>query len=70
MVIYKAFQNRIRLFLRDHKEIIDFYRPKYFHEVHGVIFVVDSSDSQRLEETAAAFAEILGHEKIQVWGNS
>ena len=26
--------------------------PKYYHEVHGFIFVVDAADNQRLEETA------------------
>ena len=26
--------------------------PKYYHEVHGFIFVVDSADDQRLDETA------------------
>lgn len=26
--------------------------PKYFHEVHGFIFIVDASDNDRLQETA------------------
>ena len=26
--------------------------PKYYHEVHGFIFIVDASDAERLEETA------------------
>ena len=26
--------------------------PKYYHEVHGFIFVVDASDNSRMEETA------------------
>ena len=26
--------------------------PKYYHEVHGFIFVVDAADNQRLDETA------------------
>ena len=29
--------------------------PKYYHEVHGFIFVVDSADDQRLDETAEVF---------------
>ena len=31
--------------------------PKYYHEVHGFIFVVDSADSQRLDETAEVIDE-------------
>lgn len=41
-------------------------RPKYYHEVHGFIFVVDSSDLQRLDETAEVFAEIVANDKVQV----
>ncbi len=26
--------------------------PKYYHEVHGFIFIVDASDHNRMEETA------------------
>ena len=26
--------------------------PKYYHEVHGFVFVVDASDNSRMEETA------------------
>ena len=26
--------------------------PKYYHEVHGFIFIVDASDTERIEETA------------------
>jgi hypothetical protein len=43
-----------------------FFRPKYFHEVHGFIFVIDAADSQRLDETAAVFADIVASDKVQV----
>ena len=33
--------------------------PKYYHEVHGFIFIVDASDSERLEETAEVSEFIL-----------
>ncbi len=42
------------------------FRPKYFHEVHGFIFVVDASDVRRMDETAAVFADIVANEKVQV----
>ena len=49
-----------------HKWIIFVPRPKYFHEVHGFIFVVDAADSHRIDETAQVFAEIVASEKVQV----
>ena len=40
--------------------------PKYYHEVHGFIFVVDSTSSnQRMEETSNVFKEILSHQKVR-----
>ena len=42
------------------------FRPKYFHEVHGFIFVVDASDIRRMDETASVFAEIVASDKVQV----
>eukprot|EP00093_Oithona_nana_P009350 09350.XXX_232462_231136_1 [CDS] Oithona nana genome sequencing. len=39
--------------------------PKYYHEVHGFIFVVDSADDQRLDETAEVFQDILKDDKVK-----
>ncbi|VVD00521.1 unnamed protein product, partial [Leptidea sinapis] len=37
---------------------------QYYSEVHGVIFVIDSSDYSRLEECKAVLEEVLSHDKI------
>ena len=40
--------------------------PKYYHEVHGFIFVIDSSSSdERMRETSNVFKEILSHQKVR-----
>ena len=39
--------------------------PHYFHDCHGVIFVVDSSDTKRLSESAAVFADLIAHEYVR-----
>ncbi|XP_076839155.1 ADP-ribosylation factor-like protein 13B isoform X2 [Brachyhypopomus gauderio] len=36
----------------------------YYSESHGVVFVVDSSDIQRLHETRVTIAEVLRHPRI------
>ncbi|XP_075873624.1 ADP-ribosylation factor-like protein 13B isoform X2 [Nelusetta ayraudi] len=36
----------------------------YYSESHGVVFVVDSSDVQRIQETREAMAEVLKHPRI------
>ncbi|XP_035240797.1 ADP-ribosylation factor-like protein 13B [Anguilla anguilla] len=36
----------------------------YFPESHGVIFVVDSSDVQRMQETRKVLAKVLGHPRV------
>lgn len=38
--------------------------PQYYSEVHGVIFVIDSSDFSRLEECKVVLEEVLSHHKI------
>ncbi|XP_045780875.1 ADP-ribosylation factor-like protein 13B isoform X2 [Maniola jurtina] len=38
--------------------------PQYYSEVHGVIFVIDSSDFARLEECKSVLEEVLSHDKI------
>ncbi|KAF5296200.1 hypothetical protein FQA39_LY12654 [Lamprigera yunnana] len=37
---------------------------RYFVDVHGVIFVIDSSDHDRLDEAKQVLTELLSHEKI------
>lgn len=37
---------------------------QYYSEVHGVIFVIDSSDFTRLDECRAVLGEVLSHDKI------
>jgi ADP-ribosylation factor-like protein 13B len=39
--------------------------PHYFHDCHGIIYVVDASDKLRLAESAAAFKELVNHEYIR-----
>ena len=39
--------------------------PKYYHEVHGFIFVVDSSDPSRLSECSSVLQGMLGHSQVQ-----
>ena len=40
--------------------------PKYYHEVHGFIFVVDAcSNEERMIETSNVFKEILSHQKVR-----
>lgn len=36
----------------------------YYSESHGVVFVVDSSDVQRIQETRDTMAEVLQHPRI------
>ncbi|CAL8397756.1 unnamed protein product [Boreogadus saida] len=36
----------------------------YYSESYGVVFVVDSSDARRLQETREAIAEVLRHPRI------
>ncbi|KAB7504660.1 ADP-ribosylation factor-like protein 13B [Armadillidium nasatum] len=38
--------------------------PKYFSEVHGVIFVIDSSDKDRIEECHSVLEKLLSDKKI------
>lgn len=38
--------------------------PQYYSEVHGVIFVIDSSDFSRLDECKTVLEEVLSHDKI------
>ncbi|XP_028163215.1 ADP-ribosylation factor-like protein 13B isoform X1 [Ostrinia furnacalis] len=37
---------------------------QYYSEVHGVIFVIDSSDFSRLDECRVVLEEVLSHDKI------
>ncbi|XP_022124099.1 ADP-ribosylation factor-like protein 13B isoform X1 [Pieris rapae] len=37
---------------------------QYYSEVHGIIFVIDSSDYNRLEECKVVLEEVLSHDKI------
>ncbi|XP_060808008.1 ADP-ribosylation factor-like protein 13B [Amyelois transitella] len=37
---------------------------QYYSEVHGVIFVIDSSDFSRLDECREVLEEVLSHDKI------
>ncbi|XP_073965637.1 uncharacterized protein isoform X1 [Choristoneura fumiferana] len=37
---------------------------QYYSEVHGVIFVIDSSDFSRLDECRLVLEEVLSHDKI------
>ncbi|EDO39279.1 predicted protein [Nematostella vectensis] len=38
---------------------------KYFEECHGVIYVIDSTDSKRLDESHNAFEEALTHKALE-----
>ena len=39
--------------------------PKYYHEVHGFIFVVDSSDNERLSECSGVLRGMLDHHQVR-----
>lgn len=39
--------------------------PKYYHEVHGFIFVVDSSDQERLQECSSVLTDLLNHPQVK-----
>ena len=39
--------------------------PKYYHEVHGFIFVVDSSDAGRLAECSGVLQGMLDHHQVR-----
>lgn len=41
------------------------YWDNYYDEAHGVIYVFDSGDADRLEEACAALRQSLKHEKVQ-----
>ncbi|KAM6958395.1 ADP-ribosylation factor-like protein 13B isoform 2-T2 [Tautogolabrus adspersus] len=45
------------------KRIRDIWK-NYYSESHGVVFVVDSSDVQRIQETRETMAEVLQHPRI------
>ncbi|XP_043270781.1 ADP-ribosylation factor-like protein 13B isoform X2 [Venturia canescens] len=38
--------------------------PKYYNDVHGLIYVVDASDISRLTENKIVFGELIAHEHI------
>ena len=44
--------------------------PKYYHEVHGFIFIVDASDAERLEETAEVsyFISLVMAHRVNIRG--
>lgn len=39
--------------------------PHYFHDCHGIFYVVDTSDTKRLAESASVFKELVQHEYIR-----
>ena len=39
--------------------------PKYYHEVHGFIFVVDSADQARLSECSSVLRGMLDHHQVR-----
>lgn len=39
--------------------------PKYYHEVHGFIFVVDSADSARIAECSSVLRAMLDHHQVR-----
>ena len=39
------------------KALLFFFFVKYYEECHGVIYVIDSSDERRLEESQVTFGE-------------
>merc|ERR1712039_214389 len=41
------------------------YWSNYFDSTDGLIYVVDSSDSRRLEESSAELKELLAEDKLQ-----
>ncbi|XP_050421581.1 ADP-ribosylation factor-like protein 13B [Adelges cooleyi] len=49
--------------LGGHKQIRDIWN-QYFADVHGVVFVVDSTDHRRLDECRDVFTNVLKHDKI------
>ncbi|KAI4491348.1 hypothetical protein M0804_002740 [Polistes exclamans] len=38
--------------------------PKYYNDIHGLIYVVDASDISRLAENKVVFGELVAHENI------
>ncbi|VVC36716.1 P-loop containing nucleoside triphosphate hydrolase,Small GTP-binding protein domain,Small GTPase [Cinara cedri] len=57
-------ENAITIYdLGGHKQIRDIWK-QYFADVHGVIFVVDSTDHRRLDECKEVFENLLGNENI------
>ncbi|KAG7212950.1 hypothetical protein KM043_002291 [Ampulex compressa] len=38
--------------------------PKYYNDIHGLIYVVDASDISRLTENKIVFGELVSHEHI------
>lgn len=38
---------------------------QYYHDVHGVIFVLDASTSERWQEAVEVFCEVTAHPKLQ-----
>lgn len=38
--------------------------PKYYNDIHGLIYVVDASDISRLAENKVVFNELITHEHI------
>jgi Arf/Sar family protein len=37
----------------------------YYHDLHGVVYVVDSADTARLQESADVFKDLIAHPRVE-----